>query len=53
MAMCAKVTERKCRWQVVEEFHASALAAFQAYGRPLEVVALLKYPGKVLSMSHN
>ena len=51
--VCAKGASNKRRRQVEEEGCASAASSLQAYGRTLEVVASLKYLGRILVTSAN
>ena len=51
MEICSKGAERKLWRQVEEGAHASAAAAFQAYGQSLAIVLLFKYLGRVLTAS--
>ena len=48
-AMCRKGAERK-RWRMAEaELWDSTERVFEAYGKPLETVATLKYLGRVMT----
>ena len=47
-AQCAKGAERKRRRMAEEEMRKSEERAFQAYGRPFEMVTSFKYPGRIL-----
>ena len=48
-AYCDKGVERKrCRLEA-EQMHASMERAFQSYGRPLTLVTLFKYLGRILT----
>ena len=51
MEICAKGMERKRRWRVEEDTHAGFVTVFQSYGRPIAMVSLFKYPGRVLTAS--
>ena len=53
MEICAKGTERKRRWRVEEDTHAGFVTVFQSYGRPIAMVSLFKYPGRVLTASED
>ena len=51
--MCAKGLEHKIKRLREEEANASTSVAFQAYGRPLEMVTAFKYVGRVLTTSND
>ena len=48
-AMCKKIVERKIRRMAEAELRYSTERAFQAYGKPLEMLATFKYLGRVMT----
>ena len=50
---CAKGEERKRRRMAEAELRDSTERAFEAYGKPLEIVLAFKYLGRVMTVGDN